>query len=241
MPTLIVVLIVMALFYQMFFRFQTHESDKNPDVLIERDGLTGHERVLKAGTKVSVIDHLVGSDDDSSKKDGTMLQPWGADDQETKTDHTPSKQSAAPDHASGRIDFNDQHQVEQAARPVPVPREVVVASSAPPVPASGASEEPASIAANVASKPFAIRQIDLNKDGAKEEIIQNATQADGLLDISIVKDGREIFFGRGQQISLLPSTNQGWSDIVLKMGVKTLQVFRYDPKDSAYRALEHKS
>lgn len=240
MPTFIVALIVMAIFYQMFFRFQTHESERDPDVMVERDSLTGNERVLKAGAKVSVMDRLLGSDHDSSEKDGTILQPWGADDKTSKTD-APPVPSASPDSAVGTIDFNDHQQVEKAARPVPVPREVVVASSAPPVPPSGSTEEPEIIAANAAAKPFAIRQIDLNQDGAKEEIIQNATQADGLLDISIVKNGREIFFGRGQRISLLPSTNQGWSDIVLKMGARTLQVFRYDPKDSTYRAMDNKS
>ena len=241
MPTLIVALIAMFIFYQMFFRFETHESDKDPGVMVERDSLTGHERVLKAGTKISVMDHLLGSEHNSEEKDSTMLRPWGADDKETKSGSIPAQNGAPPVPRSSDIDFEDHQQVEKVARPVPVPREVVIASSAPPVPAPGAMEETESIAANTTAKPFAIRQVDLNQDGAKEEIIQNATQADGLLDISIVKNGREIFFGRGQQISLLPSTSQGWSDIVLKMGAKTLQIFRYDPKDSAYRALDHKS
>jgi hypothetical protein len=234
MPMFIAALIVMALFYQMFFRYETYESDKRPGMKVERDTLTGDERVLKAGAKVSVFGHLFGSrgQGDESK----LIQPWGAEQDDTLSTGS-DVDSGEP--VNGRIDLNDQQVVEKVARPVPVPREVVVASSAPPVPMAGNAEASEQIA-DVA-KPFAIRQVDLNKDGSTEEIIQNAVQADGLLDISIVKNGKEIFFARGQQISLLPSRSQGWSDIVLKMGAKTLQVFRYDPKDAAYRAMDHKS
>jgi hypothetical protein len=240
MPMFIAALIVMALFYQMFFRYETYQSEKHPDQMVERDSLTGDERVLKAGAKVSVFGHLLGSRS-SDEGESKLIQPWEADHDDVPVRRTHVDNGEA---AEGRIDLNDEqlndHQlVEKVARPVPVPREVVVASSAPPVPVAGNPEEPEQIAD--AAKPFAIRQVDLNKDGSSEEIIQNATRADGLLDISIVKNGKEIFYGRGQQISLLPSRSQGWADIVLKMGARTLQVFRYDPKDAAYRAMDHKS
>lgn len=238
MPLFIAALIVMALFYQMFFRYETHENDKKPGTMIERDTLTGDEHVLKAGAKISVIGRLLGNPDDNANDGNSkMLQPWGVDPDSNPT--TSGSDVDSPETPGANLDLNDHQQVEKASRPVPVPREVVVASSAPPVPVASNVEEP-TLAAESA-KPFAIRQVDLNKDGSTEEIIQNADKSDGMLDISIVKNGREIFFGRGQQISLLPSSNQGWSDIVLKMGAKTLQVFRYDPKDAAYRALDHKS
>jgi len=242
MPMFIAALIVMAVFYQMFFRYETHESDRRPGVMLERDTLTGDERVLKGSAKVSVLGHLFGSGGASSES-SSLIQPWGADSTEPST---VGSDVGRDDLNDGNIDLTNHQLVEKVARPVPVPREVVVASSAPPVPIASAStgesgSEGGSDQLADVSKPFAIRQVDLNKDGSTEEIIQNATQADGLLDISIVKNGKEIFFGRGQQISLLPSRSGGWADIVLKMGARTLQVFRYDPKESAYRALDQKS
>jgi hypothetical protein len=257
LPTFIIVLVVLALFYQMFFRYETHESDNKTGIMVERDTLTGAEHVVKPGSQVSVIGHIFGTSGDTNR-DGSLIKPWGdssasgSDSVTSGNDHTTSGGDSATSRAAsaqtntGRIepvstpvDFNNHQQVEKIARPVPVPREVVIASSAPPVPTANRSE--GSTFDDNSAKPFAIKQVDLNKDGATEEIIQNATQPDGLLDISIVKNGREIFFGRGKQISLLPSRSEGWSDIVLKMGAKTLQVFRYDPKEAAYRALDHRS
>ena len=235
MPMVVVVLVVLALFYQLFFRYETYESDKKPGIMVERDTLTGDEKVLKTGTKISVMGRLWGNGDSSADGE-SQLRPWNAGEDGEKP-----QEASAEDANNQRIDFNDHQLVEKVARPVPVPREVVVASSAPPVPMSGLGGDAHEADSDDAARPFAIRQVDLNKDGTTEEIIQNATQPDGLLDISIVKNGREIFFGRGKQISLLPSRNQGWSDIVLKMGYKTLQVFRYDPKESAYRAMDSKS
>jgi hypothetical protein len=254
-PILIVALVVMAVLYQVFFRYETHESAKNPHLMIERDSLTGNERVLKAGTQVTVMRNVWDGEESNASRQGVhrnLIEPITGEGQGrpinrvNPEEDTPSSAGSSPpvppapeeETTIASVDFSDHRQVEKVSRPVPVPREVVIASSAPPVPFNHADN--VNTLADV-SKAFAIRQVDLNDDGSIEEIIQNATQADGLLDISIVKDGREIFFGRGKRISLLPSRSQGWSDIVLKMGVQTLQVFRYDPKKDAYRALDHKS
>jgi hypothetical protein len=255
MPMFIGLLVVLALFYQLCFRYETHESDKQTGVTIERDTLTGDERVLKAGAKVSVMARILGSRDRSSAEgNSSLIQPWGEEGSATTAATTateqPSKrlepirpQEAAYDTTTTAVplDYHDTQQMEKIARPVAVPREVIIASSAPPVPIAAITDSTSKADAEEAMQPFAIRQIDLNKDGSTEEIIQNATQPDGLLDISIVKNGKEIFFGRGKQIALLPSRTGGWSDIVLKMGAKTLQIFRYNPKDAAYRVFDQKS
>ncbi len=238
MPMFIGLLIVLALFYQFCFRYETYESAKKPGVLIERDTLTGDERLLKPGSKVTLMGRIFGSRGGAG--DSRYIEPWGSSTEPTESRIDPLEPASDADSATLPVDYGNPQQVEKIARPVPVPREVVVASSAPPVPNAGlAADESGGGEAII--KPFAIRQVDLNKDGATEEIIQNATQADGLLDISIVKNGREIFFGRGKQISLLPSRSEGWSDIVLKMGARTMQIFRYDPQEASYRALDSKT
>lgn len=234
MPMLIGVLVVMAMMYQLFFRYDTWTSDNKPNVRYEHDNLTGETRMLKPGVKTSVFARILGSGSGEQENTGRFLEPLdeelegGGDNKAVDVNTEEPRQAEA---YSSDIDLQNPVHVEKIARPVPVPREVVVASSAPPVPVG-----------NVASErwggPFAVRQIDLDQDGTTEEIIQNAEQSDGLLDISIVKNGKEIFFGRGQQISLLPTRNRGWADIALKMGAKTLQVFRYDIRSSAYKALD---
>jgi hypothetical protein len=128
----------------------------------------------------------------------------------------------------------------QGGPPVPSPHksDIIASSSGPPVPVAMLAATDVDNAPDDGTPPFAVRQVDLNRDGSVEEIIQNAAQADGLLDISIVKNGREIFFGRGKQIKLLSTRNtEGWEDIGIKSARGTVQVYRYSPKDLAYTAL----
>jgi hypothetical protein len=240
MPLIIGLLIVIAAVYQLFFRYESWQSDEKPGVVYEHDNLTGQTHILKPGAHLNVFARILGQDGKGGIGEHHFLEPFT--DSGRDTDRSGSDEDNAYDDTDTlsstdgtSLDLHDRQQVEKVARPIPTPREVVVASSAPPVPAGSQAD---GVDALESAKPFAVRQIDLNRDGSVEEIIQNATQADGLLDISIVKNGREIFFGRGKQISLLPSRSQGWSDIALKMGAKTLQVFRYDAKEAAYRALD---
>lgn len=233
MPMLIGILVVMGMMYQLFFRYDTWSSDEKPDVHYEHDNLTGETRMLKPGVKTSVFARIIGSGNGAHDYNDHFLEPLeeGSVEVEPLVKEPDSLAPLKP-VSTADIDLENPIHVEKVARPVPVPREVVVASSAPPVPGGNVASE------RGGGGPFAVRQIDMDQDGINEEIIQNAEQSDGLLDISIVKNGREIFFGRGQQISLLPTRNRGWADIALKMGTKTLQVFRYDIRSSAYRALD---
>jgi hypothetical protein len=232
MPMLIGILVVMGMMYQLFFRYDTWSSDEKPDVRYEHDNLTGETRILKPGVKTSVFARIIGSGSGEREYNGPFLEPLEEGSVEVEAPvKEPDSMAPLKPISTADIDLENPIHVEKVARPVPVPREVVVASSAPPVPGGHVSSERG-------GGPFAVRQIDMDQDGISEEIIQNAEQSDGLLDISIVKNGREIFFGRGHQISLLPTRNRGWADIALKMGSKTLQVFRYDIRSSAYRALD---
>lgn len=239
MPVIIGLLIVVAAVYQLFFRYEDWQDDQKPGMVYEHDNLTGQTRVIKPGAHLNVFARIMGQGGQGGIGEHHYLEPFKDDSQSQgqDADNAYDTTTSLSSTDSTSLDLHDSKQVEKVARPIPIPREVVVASSAPPVPHSATE----SMDALDSAKPFAVRQVDLNRDGSVEEIIQNATQPDGLLDISIVKNGREIFFGRGKQISLLPSRNQGWADIALKMGAKTLQVFRYDAKDAAYRALDNKS
>jgi hypothetical protein len=237
MPLIIGLLIVVAAVYQLFFRYENWQDDQKPGVVYEHDNLTGDTRIIKPGAHLNVFARIMGQGGQGGIGEHRYLEPFKKDSQSQDADNAYDDTGALSSTDGTHLDLHDNGQVEKVARPIPTPREVVVASSAPPVPHSATD----GMDALDSAKPFAVRQIDLNRDGSVEEVIQNATQPDGLLDISIVKNGREIFFGRGKQISLLPSRNQGWADIALKMGTKTLQVFRYDAKDAAYRALDNKS
>lgn len=244
MPVIIGLLIVVATIYQLFFRYESWESTEKPGLIYEHDNLTGETQMIKPGSRMSVFARILGKGGSGggSSWDSQYIEPFDHPGEKTETvaSISPSTRPDASSSAPG-VNLQDPQQVEKVARPVPIPREVVIASSAPPVPGgSHALSQTEDMVENNAS-PFAVRQVDLDQDGSIEEIIQNATQSDGLLDISIVKNGREIFYGRGKQISLLPTRNQGWADIALKMGAKTLQVFRYDIKNSAYKAMDDKS
>jgi hypothetical protein len=234
MPMIIGLLIVMAAAYQLFFRYDSWQNEEKPGVVYEHDNLTGETRVLKAGTRLNVFARIMGQggNGEIGENGHRYLEPFDGDSRDSNERVEPERTNTEnPEN----LNLNDKAQVEKVARPVPIPREVVIASSAPPVPRA----ELESYDTLEESKPFAVRQIDLNRDGSVEEIIQNATHPDGLLDISIVKNGREIFYGRGKQLALLPSRNQGWADIALKIGAKTLQVFRYDVKDASYKAMDN--
>jgi hypothetical protein len=133
-------------------------------------------------------------------------------------------------------DWRDLTRVTRLSQPVIVPNSnaLIQASSSPPTPGSHRVNR----VADVRARPYATRKIDLDQDGYQEEVIQSATGHDGLLDISIVKNGREIFFGRGRQLAVLPARNpSGWCDIVLKAGGKIMGVYRYNPVQNAYTSL----
>lgn len=243
MPVIIGLLIVVATIYQLFFRYESWESTEKPGLIYEHDNLTGETEMIKPGSRTSVFARILGTkggNNEGNWDDNRLIEPFDhAGEAPNPPTSDPATTSQKPD-ATPSVNLQDPQQVEKVARPVPTPREVVIASSAPPVPGRLHADHAEEVIGNDESQPFAVRQVDLDADGSIEEIIQNATQSDGLLDISIVKNGREIFYGRAKQISLLPTRNQGWADIALKMGAKTLQVFRYDAKKSAYKALDEK-
>lgn len=202
MRVLVGLLIAVAAAYQLFYRYD-HWTGNKDGMVYERDNLTGSVRQVKPGENVDWLARLTG-----------IQRPGDSGYFETL--------EQGKTEASG-VDEAMQMSMIEDATPVPASKEVVVASSAPPIPDAG-------------NKPFSLRTIDLNMDGVAEEIIQSAGQHDGLLDISIVRNGQEVFFGRGKELSILPSRGSGgWADIVLKTGPDSFQVFRYNLNQGGYK------
>jgi len=75
----------------------------------------------------------------------------------------------------------------------------------------------------------------LDEDGSPEQIIQSVTANDGFLDISVIKNGRELFYARGKQLQILPSKKHGWADLALvTQHSKLKNVYRFDKKQDGY-------
>jgi len=132
-------------------------------------------------------------------------------------------------------DWRDVTRAARMGNPVPVPDTVVQDSYRPPTPATRRVDR----VADVRPRPFGTRKVDLDQDGLTEDIIQSAEGHDGLIDISIVKNGKEIFYGRGRQLTVLPTQSMyGWKDIALKAHGKIIGIYRYNPSENAYSALD---
>ncbi|MEB3287248.1 MAG: hypothetical protein VKJ04_07065 [Vampirovibrionales bacterium] len=101
--------------------------------------------------------------------------------------------------------------------------------SSPPTPPTAASAAATTFVPQTRSQAF-----DLNRDGVMEQIIQTR-KSDGSVVISVVWQGKELFFAQGQQLQILPSSNVGWSDLALVSFPGTQKWFyRFDPRQEAY-------
>lgn len=213
MPLVVGLLILVATVYQLFFRFEHWPNPEKDGAVYEHDNLTGETHLIKPGAHVSLVARIFGSGGERIEE---AKQDW-------------------QEGSSRRIEIVDERVASQdtadTAQVIPVPKEVVVATTAAPVPIAmlATADENRS-----AARPFAIRKMDLDRDGTQEEIIQNALQSDGLLDISIVKNGQEIFYGRGKRISLLPTRHDGWQDIALATAKGREEVYQYHSGGAAY-------
>lgn len=238
-------LLVFAVGYQLFFRYERWPSHDKPGNFYERDNLTGKIVTIKPGQQTGNLLARIWRDDYSIEQNSENISTDRYFDTYTTANRESDgeKDSKRTAIANEKL-LNDGEQIiakQITARRPPVPtalkKDTIASADAdnnPPVPM-------AMLAADLDEddNAFAVRQVDLNKDGQAEEIIQNALQSDGLLDISIVKNGREIFYARGKQIKLLSTHSvEGWEDIGIKTLQGKVQVYRYSPKESAYAAVQ---
>ncbi len=231
MPLLVGLLILFAAVYQFFFRYEYWPSKDKEGVFYEHDNLTGATYKLQPGAKVNVVARIMGQDGiekAGSSNGDSYFESMNRGDWPAGTEPEGAKPVSSQKPVSRGI--------LEDGKAIPVPKEIIVATTAPPVPTAMLATDIDDARQN--TRPFAVRQIDLNRDGTAEEIIQNALQSDGLLDISIVKDGKEIFYGRGKQISLLSTRSVGgWADIALKIDGGKSQAYRYSPSEGNYKPL----
>jgi hypothetical protein len=79
--------------------------------------------------------------------------------------------------------------------------------------------------------------LDLNRDGQNEQRIETpvAGQPAHLMDVSIVTtDGRELFYGKGSRLIVLPEQTAGWHDLLLEKPGSASEQYRYNPSMRTY-------
>jgi hypothetical protein len=247
---LMMLLLAGSLVFQLFFRYDHWTGGAHRDVSFERDNLTGEVHQIKPGQRVDFMARLLGKshwgeklsrysrasqDDELSDKEqmaSHSLDEEGLDWQEEETSARPSRRVPRQDKVS------EQEQADEDALAMNM-----VASSAPVKGRSGLSQfagppVPSATQKNTPDKHHDLWDAeDLNKDGDQEELIQTQSKAgakDGLMDISVLSDGRELFYGRGKKLTVLPTRSNGWSDLQLTVSESERLRFRYNPKLDGY-------
>lgn len=141
--------------------------------------------------------------------------------------------------ASSEVQLRTEHQPVMVPLPGAAPQnpkpafQPLVPTTAPNAQAAKAPSPPKKVA-TIPRQGTSTQAMDLNRDGSDEHIIQTP-RADGHINISVVSEGKEILFGQGQQLQVLPTRRQGWSDLAV-MNTKSGQrhVYQFDPKTQSY-------
>lgn len=235
MPIVVAILLVVGLAYQLFFRFDHWVDSRNTQVVYERDNLTGETHIVREGEKRGFFARLIGngrgrvSGDSAtdSRRDPVALSMIV--DRDAANAARERNATASPNlNADGSL-----------ARP-PLPPAPATTTMAPreeriPEPLNHLMLAPTT--ATVAPLPVVNVQtqtLDINRDGQSEQILYDRTANDGLMDISILVEHREVFYGRGKALRVLPSQRNGWADIALVIGPAETRVFRYNPLTAMY-------
>ena len=263
MPVLVVLLLLIASTYQLFFRFDHWNDPNQSGVVFERDQLTGQVHLFTAGTRISLINRLTGEYPDSLQADASSAKNPPLP---SETDPALRSKSGEPVMMLGVSTPGPELQAQRAAEAQgttvqfqvtePTSESVPTASASkkpmsslfqkkPPVPTAPSSSrsnaKPAtvSLAAPIVTTPLPQHEhrVDLNLDGAQEKIALTQTRADGLLDIAIMDGQREVFYGRGQRLQVLGTRQNRWSDVALVMPSGDSQLFRYDANRQAYEVV----
>jgi hypothetical protein len=213
MPIFIVLLLVVGLGYQLFFRYEHWTGGPNNTIVYERDNLTGETHEIRPGEKFDF---------------------WARVGGQHKLKRTKDKRQAWSDEAlaeGDEGDFAEPMLLNMMADPADKKRGAVVGAAAAAV---GAAEEPKL----AAGTHVALEREDLNGDGAMESVLRTKTVNDGLLDISVVRGSREVFYGRGKDLVVLPTRHKGWADLVMTGEAGEKQVFRFNPAVEGYEAVD---
>jgi hypothetical protein len=254
---LMMLLLAGSLVFQLFFRYDHWTGGAHRDVSFERDNLTGEVHQIKPGQRVDFMARLLGkshwgekgsrysrlsqeealSEENAGLGDkeerNRDLDEAGLDWQDEGTSVNPNHRVSRRGQASEQDNKNDEDAVAMN----------MVASSTPLKGRSGLSQFSGLPVPSVTQNKKSNQHHDLwdaedlNRDGSQEELIQTQSKAgskDGLMDISVLSDGRELFYGRGKKLSVLPSRSNGWSDLLLTVSESERLRFRYNPKLDGY-------
>jgi hypothetical protein len=263
-PALIGLLLAGGLVYQVGFRYDQWVGGPHHNIVFERDHLTGLVREIHPGEHVQFMDRLLGKlpqrkhqDDSVSIASDIAMDAdagdagLGAPSSEKKAAESgflfagvasPVTRSSADSvqrlQPSEPLEASQQAAAQNGKAPVPQPSQqqaVVNNGAAPTPPGLGQS---LSQWAQTASLRSAQLFEDLNRDGQREQILRTPWAPDGLMDISVVTpNGRELFYGRGKALYVLPTAQAGWSDLALEVGRTERVIFRYNPKASGYEVV----
>lgn len=258
---LMMLLLAGSLVFQLFFRYDHWTGGAHRDISFERDNLTGEVHQIKPGQRVDFMARLLGrshwgekssrysqgsqdgelSEELDGRGDGTSekdkigsrsMDEEGFDWQDEEVSDQPIRRLSK----QGKSSSQDQADEEALAMNM-------VASSSPVKGRSGLSQfaGPPVPSGEKKNKPDQHHDLwdaeDLNRDGSQEELIQTQSKAgskDGLMDISVLSDGRELFYGRGKKLTVLPTRSNGWSDLQLTVSESERLRFRYNPKLDGY-------
>lgn len=253
MPVVIGVLLVLLAGFQFFFRYEHWPSQKQDGVIYERDKLTGQTHIIQPGEKVDFLARVVGHYGNSQPVGEASVERVIASHRQAESPKAFQQQANAavlPIETKTEREADDEiYQLNMTEAPKRATQDKL--EKQPGQDVKGLDDKALSLAQveqrrldrgkYAVSTPQAVasnaisRQFDLNQDGAAEQIIQSVGNADGFLDISIVKEGKEIFYARGRQLQILPTQNRGWLDLaLLTQDTQTKQIYRYDNKTAAY-------
>lgn len=207
-PFLISLMLVAGVSYQLFFRYEHWTGGEHREVTYERDNLTGETHQVRPGDRIDFWARFLGSENIRKK------HKKHRDDEENDSDDAVTMNMIADPAARRKAD----------TREAPVPK---------------ASDVDDSLGTTASAVSRTVQGTeDLNGDGAVESIIQSKTTNDGLLDISVVSGGKELFYGRGKELQVLSSRRSGWSDLALKGDGKDKLLFRYNSAVEGYEAVD---
>lgn len=218
-PTLIVLGLVAAVVYHVGFRFDHWMGGPQNTVVFERDRLTGVVRQITPQNAPHWLDRVLGRvKDPASEKiaaqhlvaENTQPEPTTTEPQNdgwalSMVERTTTPPKGTPPSTEAK------HKTAEPAstlNPKSAAAKLIHPKTGQPIRHLPAPKAPHAATGNE----------DLNRDGVGEQVFATRTFSDGLLDISVTNyDGKELFYGRGNRLYILPSQHHGWQDIALEV------------------------
>jgi hypothetical protein len=208
-----------ALVFQLFFRYEHWTGGPHRDMTYERDNLTGETHTVRPGERVDFMARLLGNSHwgQNAGKNNDTGKTWL--DADPMRDEDRLEEAGREKAAANK----DEEAIAMNMTASPTVQRTTLAP-VPPTPDAKAGPD---------KKHELWESEDLNGDGRLEEVIQTQA-ADGMMDISVLSGSKELFYGRGKRLVVLPTRSQGWSDLQLKVSDQQTLRFRFNPAVDGY-------